>query len=84
MTWKKNHLFIENCISNLKDTTKLYPLNSFDIKLAWPDVLENEYLVTPECTFLHGLFFKYDTCSQRQKGCPVTHSEQAFLTTNNA
>lgn len=50
----------------MKDTTKLYPLNSFDIKLALLDVLEDEHLVTLECTFLHGLYFKYATCSLRQ------------------
>lgn len=48
----------------MKDTTKLYPLNSFDIKLALLDVLEDERLVTLECTFLH---FKYATRSLCQK-----------------
>jgi len=75
MTWKKNHLFTEKRISNLKDTTKLYPLNSFEIKLALLDFLENEHLVTLECTFLHGLYFQFATCSLCQKGCLVIHTE---------
>lgn len=51
----------------MKDTTKLYPLNSSDIKLALLDVLEDEHLVTLESTFLHGLYFQYATRSLRQK-----------------
>lgn len=80
---EKNHFLIEKHISNLKDTTKLNPLISFVIKLASLDLLENEHLVTLECTFLHGLYFKFAACSLCQKGCLVTHTEQVFLISNN-
>lgn len=72
MTWRKNHLFITKCISDLKDSMKLCPLNSSECKLASPALLENGHLWPRGCTFLPALRCTFASCSLCQKGLLVT------------
>lgn len=62
---------------------KFCPLNSSEWKLTSPDLVGNGHLVPWGCTFLHGLHCTFASCCLCQKGWLVTHTEQAFLSSNN-